>query len=223
MTKENTKYWTAFKTVPKDHVKPFQQSGGFKGTAIKPMWQFLRMTEEFGPCGTGWGIHEPKFDVQAAGNEILVFCTATVWYGPERAVLVGVGGDKILAQQKSGPRMDDNAYKKAFTDAITNALKMLGMAADVHMGLYDGNKYVPDEPEERREPEPHQQEPAGSPPAQSETFLDLKDMLGKIEDGASLDAWIAMGNERMKVLSKSEIAVLKNMLDARRAYLAQKP
>ena len=46
------------------------------------------------------------------------------------------------SSNSSGLRTDDEAFKKAFTDAIGNAMKHLGMSADVHMGLFDDSKYV---------------------------------------------------------------------------------
>jgi len=142
---EKTALWdTLGKTDPK-HTKGFTRGGGFKGTAIKPMWSYRRMTEEFGPCGTGWGIGTPQFQVlQGADDEKLVFCTVSVWYGTDRHELVGVGGDKAVGKFSSGLKSDDEAFKKAFTDAVTNALKMIGVGADVHMGLFDDSKYVND-------------------------------------------------------------------------------
>ena len=149
---KNTEIWDKLRRVPPEHLKAFTRGGGFRGTAIKPMWTFHKMTEQFGPCGTGWGVEEPKFTIQPAGNEILVYCVATVWYDQDRKAMepyrkvIGVGGDKILTVNSSGPRTDDEAFKKAFTDAVTNALKMIGAGADIHMGLWDGNKYVDDKP-----------------------------------------------------------------------------
>jgi hypothetical protein len=151
---DNLKLWDSVKRVPPEHLKQFTRGGGFKGTAIKPMWSVHRMTEEYGPCGDWWGIDPPEFSVVPAGNEILVFCIVRVWYKKvepntlrvETCYLTGVGGDKILVQQSSGLRSDDEAYKKAYTDAIGNALKFLGVGADIHMGLWDGNKYADDEP-----------------------------------------------------------------------------
>lgn len=140
---DNTKYWDALGKTDPTHTKAFQRSGGFSGTAIKPMWAYLRMTEEFGPCGTGWGVNEPSFQiVPGHGEEVLVYCTVTVWYGDKENTVTGVGGDKIIATFRSGSKSDDEAFKKAFTDAITNALKFIGVGADVHMGMYDDNKYV---------------------------------------------------------------------------------
>lgn len=141
---ENTELWDRLgKTDPK-HTKSFTRGGGFKGTAIKPMWSYRRMTEEFGPCGTGWGVGEPVFQVvPGADGEVLVYCTASVWYARNGTCSVyGVGGDKVVNKFSSGLKSDDEAFKKAFTDAVTNALKLIGVGADVHMGLFDDNKYV---------------------------------------------------------------------------------
>lgn len=150
----NTKIWDNLKRVPPEHLKGFKRAGGFQGTAIKPMWTFHRMTEEFGPCGIGWGINEPSFTVQIAGTDTLVFCTVSVWHQAKENLLWGVGGDKVAGTNKYGPVTDDEAFKKAFTDAVTNALKMIGAGADIHMGLWDGNKYV-DEKKPKDNAGPH--------------------------------------------------------------------
>ena len=142
---ENTKLWDLLGRTDPKHTKPFTRGGGFKGTAIKPMFSYLRMTEEFGPCGKGWGVGEPTFQVvPGAESELLVYCTASVWYRHEDAEcrVFGVGGDKIVNKFAGGLKSDDEAFKKAFTDAVTNALKLIGVGADVHMGLFDDNKYV---------------------------------------------------------------------------------
>lgn len=151
---ENTKIWDLLGRTDPAHTQQFKRGGGFKGTAIKPIWSFRRMTEEFGPCGIGWGVNEPSFQVvQGDNREVLVYCTASVWYryGDETTRTVfGVGGDKIVthiraSEQYNRPERwenDDEAFKKAFTDAVTNALKLIGVGADVHMGRFDDNKYV---------------------------------------------------------------------------------
>lgn len=158
---ENTALWDKLgKTDPK-HTKKFKRAGGFEGTAIKPMWSYRRMTEEFGPCGIGWGVNRPEFQVvPAPEGEVLVFCTASIWYRhgatptPEakdagmqivygdQHTVYGVGGDKAVGKNKYGLAVDDEAFKKAYTDAVTNALKLIGVGADIHMGMFDDNKYV---------------------------------------------------------------------------------
>ena len=140
---DNLALWEKLGKTDPAHTKGFKRGGGFSGTAIKPMWSYKRMTEEFGPCGKGWGVCEPTFQVvPGPEGEVLVFCTASIWYGPEKNLVFGVGGDKAVGKNKYGLQTDDEAFKKAFTDAITNALKLIGVGADVHMGLFDDSKYV---------------------------------------------------------------------------------
>ena len=151
----NTEIWDKLKRVPPEHLKAFKRGGGFTGTAIKPMWTFHRVTEVLGPVGKGWTIDEPLFEtVPGHDGEMLVFCKVAVTVeGGHR--FFGVGGDKVVKYIKADERYsrperwenDDEAFKKAYTDALTNALKLLGAGADVHMGLWDGNKYVDDKPE----------------------------------------------------------------------------
>lgn len=140
----NTRVWDALcKTDPK-HTKKFTRAGGFSGTAIKPIYNILRMTEQFGPCGIGWGMDKPEFTTHTVNEEVLVFCTACVWYTESGSTgrVYGVGGDKVLVKQKDSLRASDEAYKMAYTDALGNAIKNLGVSADVHMGLFDDSKYV---------------------------------------------------------------------------------
>jgi hypothetical protein len=139
-----TELWDRLgKTDPK-HTKGFKRAGGFSGTAIKPIYSYRKMTEEFGSCGEGWGVNEPTFQVlPGAEGEVLVYCTVSIWYGPAPVrVVYGVGGDKVITKFSSGLKSDDEAFKKAFTDAVTNALKLIGVGADVHMGLFEDNKYL---------------------------------------------------------------------------------
>lgn len=139
---DHTALWDALGKTDPAHTKQFSRAGGFKGTAIKPQWVVQRLTEQFGPCGKGWGVFQPEFHTVTAGVEILVYCTVSAWHGSPENVLWGVGGDKVVTARSSGPFCDDEAFKKAFTDAIMNAFKFLGVAADVHMGRFDDSKYV---------------------------------------------------------------------------------
>jgi hypothetical protein len=132
------RHWSRLATTDPRHTKPFQRAGGFRGTAIRPIWNQYRLTEHFGPCGVGWGTDKPDFTTIEAGGELLVFCTLKCWYideDGERAELYGVGGDKALVKRQTGPVADDEAFKKAFTDALGNAFLRVGVSADVHMGM----------------------------------------------------------------------------------------
>ena len=182
----NTEIWDKLKRVPPEHLKGFQRAGGFKGTAIKPMWTIHRMTEVYGPVGKAWGIDPPSFQTVTAGDEILVYCTVGVWVGREaEGRFYGVGGDKVRAMFGSGPRNDDEAFKKAYTDALTNALKMLGAGADVHMGLWNGSKYI----DETSDPPPVMVSVAGTAGASKVAARPEYDALVKaIRNAASVNA-----------------------------------
>ena len=53
----------------------------------------------------------------------------------------GTGGSHFITKEKAGLYTSDEAYKMATTDALSVAMKTLGVAADVYMGLWDGSKY----------------------------------------------------------------------------------
>lgn len=181
---ENTKLWDLLGRTDPRHTKPFTRGGGFKGTAIKPMFSYRRMTEEFGPCGFGWGVGEPVFQVvPGSDGEVLVYCTASVWYRQEEKEcrVYGVGGDKIVNKFSSGLKSDDEAFKKAFTDAVTNALKLIGVGADVHMGMFDDSKYVNTMRDEFADEVPAEQ------PAKSSAALKRDDAWNKLMFQLSVD------------------------------------
>ena len=159
----NTAIWEALSKTDPKHTKGFSRAGGFKGTAVKPQWVVSRLTEHFGPVGVGWGMGEPSFQTVTAGGEVLVYCTVSAWHGSRENVFYGVGGDKVMVQRQSGSFIDDEAFKKAFTDALMNAFKFVGVAADVHMGLFDDHKYVQEMRNEFDPPKPSKQEDTHGP------------------------------------------------------------
>lgn len=157
----NMKVWNALCRTDPAQTKAFNRAGGFKGTAVKPIWVVKRLTEQFGACGEGWGIGEPQFQViNGDHKEVLVYCTVECWHGSPENKLYGVGGDKVVTHIKANPQYnraerwenDDEAFKKAFTDAVNNAFKFVGVAADIHMGQFDDSKYVNELRKEFEEP-----------------------------------------------------------------------
>ena len=140
---ENLDLWARLSKTDKKFCKDFKRYGGFSGTSIDPMWRIMRMTEEFGPCGQGWSINEPNFQtVPTPEGKILVFCWLTVTIG-DGGTVAGVGGEVLYDIYNNGKTVSkDEAFKMAFTDALGNALKHLGMAADVYMGNFDADKYM---------------------------------------------------------------------------------
>jgi hypothetical protein len=141
---DNLRHWEALCHTDKAATKPFDR-GRFKGTATNPIWREWLLTEHFGPCGIGWGMNPPEFTLVPAGDELVVFCTVALWYsdeGEKAGYVYGVGGDKVIRVEKNGPFISDEAYKAAFTDALGNAMKHIGVGADIMSGEFDADKYT---------------------------------------------------------------------------------
>lgn len=146
-----TAIWDALSRTDPAHTKQFKRAGGFSGTALKPIWIVKRLTEQFGPVGIGWGMDHPQFQtVQGHNGEVLVYCTVRCWHTHPDNTFFGVGGDKVVTYIKPNEQYkrperwenDDEAFKKAFTDAVGNAFKFVGVGADIHMGQFEDSKYV---------------------------------------------------------------------------------
>lgn len=229
--------WDALCVTDPAHTKGFKRAGGFSGTAVKPQWVVRRLTEHFGAVGVGWGMGEPTFQIVPAGQEILVFCKVSAWHTDETNVFWGVGGDKVAVQRQSGMFTDDEAFKKAYTDAVMNAFKFLGVAADVHMGLFDDNKYVAEAKEAFAQPKNptvsiHPEGPdwygaegSGMSAAQAKKEgwgETLDGWLGAIPMLPTLDAWKTWArdhDEDIKKLPKGWRIQLREEMDARKAEL----
>lgn len=138
-------------------------AGNLKGkTDINPQWRYEAMTETFGLVGIGW-----KYEVQklwtepGASGETLAFAQVAVfvrdpetknWSDP----IVGIGGSKLINKFTKGLESNDEGYKMAVTDAFSTSLKMIGVAADIYAGRWDGSKYK-DAPAEQMSPAEQQE------------------------------------------------------------------
>jgi len=129
--------------VPKEATKEIA-AGRMKGKFdISPMWRIQTLTREFGPAGIGWYTEVVSTRIQENTPERIVFLhihlfvrTDEGWSQP----IDGFGGAMIIAQEKNGLFFDDDAFKKAYTDAISQACRSLGIGADVYWAA-DGTKY----------------------------------------------------------------------------------
>ena len=135
--------------VARPHKEALKQikGGRLSGmTDINPQWRYKAMTEQFGQCGIAWGYKIIKlWQEPLADGEILAFAHVEVWAGSLGHVTPGIGGSKLVAKERDGLRSNDEAYKMAVTDALSVALKMLGVGADIYLNLYDGSKYRDEE------------------------------------------------------------------------------
>lgn len=151
----NMRIYDAVRAVPPEAIKPIT-AGRLKGKSdINPMWRIKVLTEQFGPCGEGWYTEGVRYwtIVQEKSLEMAVFCELQLHIKGENgwsAPIYGIGGNTVIAAEKNGLYLDDEAYKKAYTDALSVACKALGIGADVYWQS-DRTKYSGvTEPESRQ-------------------------------------------------------------------------
>ena len=145
---DNLELWHRYGTTDPRHTK--EVSYGRKFTAIDGYYQIMRATEAFGPFGTGWGWTSDEEVVVAVDQTGKAHTFAKVklslWYyhagQDERCVAGPVIAMNMLLSKAGVP--DEEAFKKATTDALTKALSYLGFSADVFMGKFDDVRYVAD-------------------------------------------------------------------------------
>ena len=152
----NLDLWNSVQETDPKYTKSFSRSGGFKGTAINHTYQQKRATETFGPKGIGWGstVLDEKYvdgapllhEKQVIGHERVHVLRIELWYkfGDKRGSVQAFGQTTFVGSNKHGFYTDEEAPKKSLTDAESKALASLGFSADVHLGLFDDNKYVSD-------------------------------------------------------------------------------
>lgn len=141
---ENLEIYNRFRYVPAEAKKKIE-AGKLKGfTDVNPMWRLKMLTEYFGACGFGWYIEDEIHWTETHGNELAAFCKVLLRVkhpetGEWSAPIIGLGGSKLVGKGV-GEGINDEAYKMAYTDAISIACKNLGMAADVYFEK-DRTKY----------------------------------------------------------------------------------
>lgn len=141
----NKDLWNrAFTTDPRA-VKPITGKQ-YKGNSPKPYWIVERLTEEFGPCGIGWGftILNERFE-RFGDTESLHVAVVRFWFEHEgkRGEFEQVGQTRASYVAGSGKFIvDEDAPKKSVTDALVKCASYLGFAGDIFSGMWDDSKYV---------------------------------------------------------------------------------
>ena len=156
---ENMELYNKFRACPAEAQKPIT-AGRLKGkTDINPMWRLKMLTEAFGPCGIGWtyrivrtwiekGATKRQFndrgEVVVENAEMSVNVEIALRFKYEGAwseEIPGIGGAMFCELESRGFNTEDEAYKKALTDAISVACKALGIAADIYYAKDPDSKY----------------------------------------------------------------------------------
>nr|DAQ87236.1 MAG TPA: DNA REPAIR PROTEIN RAD52 HOMOLOG-BINDING PROTEIN, DNA REPAIR, DNA.7A [Caudoviricetes sp.] len=135
---ENMKIFNLVKRVPKEAKKTIT-GGRLKGmTDIKPMWRIEKLTEMFGPCGIGWKtkiLNKEIIDVSNGEKIVTIDIHLFIKQNGEWSEPIeGIGGNKLIAKENNGLYNSDEAFKMAYTDALSVACKSLGMGAEVYWG-----------------------------------------------------------------------------------------
>jgi hypothetical protein len=122
-------------------------AGRLRGKSdVNPQARYAMMTETFGPCGIGWKYTIDRLWTEPGTNGVVfAFALVSVYVKADGAwsdAIPGVGGHQLIEQETKGLHDNDEAFKMATTDALGTAMKMLGVAAEVYLGNWDGSKYV---------------------------------------------------------------------------------
>lgn len=135
----NLRFYTEGCEVPADALKPIK-AGRLKGMSdVNPMWRMKRMTEIFGPVGFGWRYEIVRQWTETYGNDVKCFCNVHLFVrDPETkewsAPIPGNGGSAIVTMESKGAYVNDEGYKMALTDALSIAMKPLGIGGNVWYG-----------------------------------------------------------------------------------------
>lgn len=199
--------WESLCRPPVSALKEIE-AGRLKGKSdISPQWRLRVMTETFGPVGIGWRYYIERLWTEPGPNDqVFAFATVIVQVkqGDEWSEQIpGIGGHMLVVKEKSGLYANDEAYKMAVTDALSVALKSLGVAADIYEGKFDGSKYtddkVPQKPESKPDPQKHE-------------WNQLVKMMGVVGEDLSDDNK-AHFRERFGRIEKGNIAALSDMVE----------
>lgn len=202
MSKDNLKLWNEVRVPDPKYVKSFNRSGGFKGSSTNATWLAMRATEVFGPYGKGWGLNilDEQYvegspitvDGQIVGNEKIHVLRAQVWYVLDGERIEGptqFGQTTFVGKNKFGSFTDEEAPKKSLTDAMSKCFSLLGFCADIHMGMYDDNKYQNDAAElYAAKMQAEAEEAAAKKPLTDKQLENLTAALGRLDTLEALDA-----------------------------------
>lgn len=145
---DNKALWQRVCVTDPKAVKPITGKQ-YSGNSPKPYWIVERLTDEFGPCGIGWGftILNERFEHFGDGKtaEVLHIAVVRFWYmlGDKRGELEQVGQTRAsYTTSKDKFLVDEDAPKKSVTDALVKCASYLGFAGDIFSGRWDDSKYV---------------------------------------------------------------------------------
>lgn len=210
MDNPNLSIFNKVRKVPDNALKQIN-AGRLKGMSdVNPVWRILAMTDTFGVCGVGWKYEITKQWTETYGNEIKGFCNINMFIkvdGEWSDAIPGTGGASFVAMERNGAYVSDEVYKMALTDALSVAMKSIGVAADIYFskGADLGTKYAINE-----------QAANGSLPTQS-TDPNLEVILANIKAARNTDELKQIWDDCYTYQSN---AIFKGAMSARKKEVA---
>ena len=161
---ENLRFYEFLRRVP-DHALKQIQAGRLKGMSdINPVWRIKAMTECFGPCGIGWKYEITKQWQETYGQEVKAFTNINMYVkvdGEWSDPIPGTGGATLVEVNSKGYLyVNDEGMKMALTDAMSVAMRSLGVAADVYFMKDKDVQFDTKYTQYEQQPAPHGQTPS---------------------------------------------------------------
>lgn len=199
MSNNNLRLYEELRAVPKEAQKAFN-NGRFSGTDINPMWRIKKLTETFGAAGLGWYTEVVYRHIQEAPDgTIATFIGINLYvkYGDEWSKpIYGEGGNTFASKTKSGYlSVTDEAFKMAYTDALSNATKALGLGADVWFANDRQHSTKYDLQQERKS----EVKPAAPSVSRSSDVLDM------VRAAESVEELTAIWNANKAIIGKDDM------------------
>lgn len=133
----NLELWNRVcKTDPK-HTKKANVKGN-NLTSIKPQYQIMMATEEFGSYGKTWGFKNIELTYDLVDKGLVIFKAEFFYPDGSFPAINTISIYRDNAQTK----LDDEFAKKVETDSLTKCLSKLGFNADIFLGQFDDSGYV---------------------------------------------------------------------------------
>ena len=201
---DNMRFYNRLRRIDPKYLKVID-GGDIAGmTDIKPSARYEMLTKVFGPYGEGWHfdiIRRERFEV-GEGESLQVLVTCEVALFISTALLEDLGGSTgscwgqashaigcaplMYRTSKGYWKVDDTAPMKAQTSAQGKACEVLGVGADIYLGLYDSRTGYRDGPapaQETQDPPRGRQSPPAAPGPQAPAMHpDVKAAFGALSE-----------------------------------------
>lgn len=133
---KNMSIWDRVCNTPPERTQKFQYSaGGRQFNDVNPQWRLQVLTETFGPCGHGWGYEIMERWREKWGDVECCYVMLRLWYFDKELKQTCFTGPQIGGTAVT--YSPDECWKMSVTDALGKCAALLGVAADIYLGVFD--------------------------------------------------------------------------------------